>query len=53
MVEINVHELEGPGGDPARGSVPPATVPKLRYSHTSGVAGPAPTDGQVRPAIGD
>ena len=52
-VELHVQALEGPGINPAGGSVPPDTVPKMRHAHTRSVAGTAPTDDQVQPENGD
>ena len=46
---LHVQALEGPGVNPARGSVPPDTVPKMWHAHTRSVAGTAPMDDQVKP----
>ena len=46
---LRLQALEVPGGDPAGGTIPPDTVPKMRHAHTRSVAGTAPMDNQMQP----
>ena len=49
-IEIHVHALEVPGGNPTVGDKPFATGTKLRHAHARGVSGPTPIENQVQPS---
>ena len=53
MGRFYVQALEGPSGDPVRGAVPRATVPKLWHAHAWDEVDTSPKDGQVQLGNGD